>query len=213
MENGRKPRIGVLAIQGAVQEHIDSIHQAGGDTVEIRLPSHITDIDGIILPGGESTAMAIVGERWGLFPALQDWVKNGRPIWGTCAGMILLSDHAIKQKTGGQALIGGLDVNVCRNYFGPQIHSQTMSLEIPLEMKSSLLPTSPSKGTELDVETKCEAVFIRAPAILKVGPSVTVLAKIKASPCDDIEVIVAVRQGDILATAFHPELTSDIRWH
>eukprot|EP00607_Mallomonas_marina_P005605 CAMPEP_0182430290 /NCGR_PEP_ID=MMETSP1167-20130531/39170_1 /TAXON_ID=2988 /ORGANISM="Mallomonas Sp, Strain CCMP3275" /LENGTH=88 /DNA_ID=CAMNT_0024615217 /DNA_START=14 /DNA_END=276 /DNA_ORIENTATION=+ len=82
----KKIRIGVLAIQGAVEEHMNSVRNAGGEAVEIKLPSHIHDIDGIILPGGESTAMAIVAEKWGLFPALREWVANDRPIWGTCAG-------------------------------------------------------------------------------------------------------------------------------
>lgn len=275
----RKVRIGVLAIQGAVQEHIESVQRAGGDTVEIKLPQQISDIDGIILPGGESTAMAIVGEKWGLFPALKEWVSSGRPIWGTCAGMILLSDHAIKQRTGGQALVGGLDVHVCRNYFGAQIHSTSMSLQLPIDMSETVRERQ-GEGSDVqpssDGRNSCNAVFIRAPAILKTGPSVQVLASIRAAPCeaareevlrllrphdndcagdagapsdvsfaeqqdkdvneDDVQVdvddaeegsrkrrrtqgseefqvVVAARQGNILATAFHPELTDDLRWH
>lgn len=247
-----KPKIGILAIQGAVKEHVEAISISGAETIEIRQAHQITaDLDGIILPGGESTTMAIVGERWGLFPLLKEWVQLGKPIWGTCAGMILLSDHAIKQQNGGQSLVGGLDVHVCRNYFGSQIHSRSLTLQLPEEMMSISANSNTTTITAAE-KSNCDAVFIRAPAILTIGPAVKTLATIRAAPCkaahdevyrllfgdsvekeDDasisrkrarmegtdepeeekLEVRVAVRQGNILATAFHPELTSDRRWH
>lgn len=242
--------IGVLALQGAVEEHVKAIRTAAQylivefptlnvDVREIKLPDHMLHVDGIIIPGGESTAMAIIGERWGLFDPLKQWVEEGRPIWGTCAGMILLSDHAIKQREGGQALVGGLDVHVCRNFFGSQIQSSEY------ELSASFLSSKEQFGDVGDTGL-FTAVFIRAPAILKAGPAVAVLATIRATPHESVraeiaevlgsmtdkrtkelegsrkytdgeaaklEVIVAVRQGNILATAFHPELTNDVRWH
>jgi pyridoxal 5'-phosphate synthase pdxT subunit len=203
--------------------------------------------------------MAIVGERWGLFPKLKDWVAEKKPIWGTCAGMILLSDHAIKQAIGGQSLVGGLDVHVCRNFFGSQIYS--CEVDIILEPVTSAALNS--DNTALAAADRCPAVFIRAPAILSAGPNVDILATMIAKPhksarsdvqklivaakesadsnsstidstdkhsnkqirvssiidsTGDIdgssfEVFVAVRQDNILATAFHPELTEDTRWH
>eukprot|EP01035_Chromulina_nebulosa_P017297 gene17297-22834_t len=157
----------LTVILGAVEEHAICIKKLGAKTKEIRLPIDFQGIDGIILPGGESTAMAIVGEEYGLFPELKKWVQSGKPIWGTCAGMILLSDHAIKQKEGGQSLVGGLDVHICRNFFGPQINSCKVDLSTSIEgMDSSKFP----------------AVFIRAPAIIHIGSEVTKLAEMKAIP-------------------------------
>lgn len=185
--------IGVLALQGAFIEHIAKIRLLGVAAVEVRKPEQLEGLAGLILPGGESTAMGLVAERWGLVEPLRTWVGSGRPIWGTCAGMILLADRAVGQKRGGQPLIGGLDVTVNRNYFGRQSQSFETLLEVPL----------------LGVEP-CPAIFIRAPAIIEAGPKVEVLAH--AAGHDEI-VIVAVRQANILATAFHPELTADLRWH
>ena len=257
------PLIGIFAIQGAVEEHANCVKKCGGHVKEIRMPKDFDGVDGIILPGGESTTMAIVGERWGLFPKLRDWVSENKPIWGTCAGMILLSDHAIKQSSDGQSLVGGLDVQVCRNFFG----SQMQSCDMEINMDPSMSTTDERKILSGDVGTKCQAIFIRAPAILSVGPDVEVLASVEARPhvsakaavlklieeeglndktntkkrristhrpvvdvdkCntshsgpsgnfgeadEEVEVFVAVQKGNILATAFHPELTDDIRWH
>ena len=150
-------------------------------------------LHGLILPGGESTTMGLVAERWGLVAPLRAWVREGRPIWGTCAGMILLADRAVGQKQGGQPLIGGLDVTVNRNYFGRQNESFETLLAVPR------LGEAPFR-----------AVFIRAPAIVESGPNVAVLAQV---PGRDELVTVAALQGKILATAFHPELTDDRRWH
>lgn len=218
--------IGVLAIQGAVEEHINMIEGIGCKGKEIRNPQDIEGVDGIILPGGESTAMSIIGEENGLFTALKSFVQTNKPIWGTCAGMILLSDHACNKARCGQSLVGGLDVQVCRNYFGSQIHSCVLSVSIPEGVFTK------------DDDTPFSAVFIRAPAILKIGKDVTVLGTLRArphlsavtevesilslpplAPTDEgavpreIDVYVAVQQGNILATAFHPELTKDLRWH
>eukprot|EP01033_Poteriospumella_lacustris_P019333 gene19333-13981_t len=218
--------IGVMAIQGAVEEHMNSVRAVGHRSKEIRVPEDMNDVDGIILPGGESTAMAIVGEKRGLFPELKRWVAEGRPIWGTCAGMILLSNHAVKQKEGGQALLGGLDVQVCRNFFGSQLYSD--ALDIKMEIEDALLSN--------DSSDPIRGVFIRAPAILTAGEGVEVIASLEAKPHvsataevlkvvassdgkiemtadGKVRVIVAVQQGNILATAFHPELTPDLRWH
>mmetsp|Transcript_31809 Transcript_31809/g.30328 ORF Transcript_31809/g.30328 Transcript_31809/m.30328 type:complete len:263 (-) Transcript_31809:73-861(-) len=242
------PVVGIFAIQGAVSEHSDCVKKCGGIVKEIRMPQDFEGVDGIILPGGESTTMSIVGEKWGLFPKLKDWVAEKNPIWGTCAGMILLSDHAIKQAKGGQSLVGGLDVHVCRNFFGSQVHSCQVDISINASHNIPAFSTS-----------ACPAVFIRAPAILSIGPEVEVLASMVAKPHkaarddvikmmdsvglvnsmsdstidaalptakrqrlskvivteseDSFEVFVAVQQGNILATSFHPELTEDIRWH
>jgi 5'-phosphate synthase pdxT subunit len=221
--------VGVLAIQGAVEEHMDMIKEVGCVAKEIRNPQDIEGVDGIILPGGESTAMSIICEENGVFAALRSYVQNKKPIWGTCAGMILLSDHAFNKAKCGQSLVGGLDVHVCRNYFGSQIHS-------------CVLPVTVSEGVfAKDDDKPFSAVLIRAPAILKVGNDVTVLGSLRAKPHvsavpevesllslpplppteagaegpgpREIEVYVAVQQGNILATAFHPELTRDLRWH
>lgn len=240
--------IGVLAIQGAVEEHVVRVQRAGATAKEVRNPVDLEGVDGMILPGGESTAMSIVGEQNGIFPALKQFVQSGKPAWGTCAGMILLSDHAIKKANCGQTLIGGLDVHVCRNFFGSQAHSSIL----PINLVEGFLPVEEGKSA---VYKSC---FIRAPAILKVGPGVRVLGTLKAKPhtsavaevaaliagkaleglppppgsaassssgsgngssdssseeAQEIEVTIAVQQGNILATAFHPELMEDLRWH
>lgn len=227
--------IGVLAVQGAVSEHLDCIKKLGHNGKLVYYPRDFDDLDGLILPGGESTTMAIVCEESGLFDPLRKWVKDDKkPTYGTCAGMILLSDHAIKTADGGQSLLGGLDVYVCRNYFGSQIYSTTVNIE------------SSSLAARGDESPTFPAVFIRAPAILKVGSEVETLATVTAPPHrsarsdvltllgldpneqivsangpvsrslnseEKFEVKIAVRQGNILATAFHPELTNDLRWH
>jgi 5'-phosphate synthase pdxT subunit len=185
--------VGVLALQGAFAEHVAMLRDLGASVVEVRKPQHLEGIDGLVMPGGESTAMGLVAERWGLVEPLRAWVRSGKPVWGTCAGMILLADHAVGQKQGGQPLIGGLDVTVNRNYFG----RQNQSFEVLLD--------APALGAE-----PFRAIFIRAPAILQAGQGVEILA---AAPGHGEQVIVAVRQGAILATAFHPELTGDPRWH
>jgi 5'-phosphate synthase pdxT subunit len=187
-------KIGVLALQGAFLEHIKILRRLGVETVEVRKPEQLAGLDGLIIPGGESTTMGLVAEQWGLVEPLKEWVHGGHPTWGTCAGMILLADRATGQKQGGQPLLGGLDVTVNRNYFG----RQTESFETLL--------TVPALG-----EAPVRAVFIRAPAITETGEQVERLAELETANGE--RVVVAVRQGPLLATAFHPELTDDDRWH
>lgn len=189
-------RLGVLALQGAFREHIAMLKRLNVEVVEVRLAQDLDGLDGLIIPGGESTSMGLVAERWGLVEPLRRWVQGGKPTWGTCAGMILLAENATGQKLGGQALIGGLDVTVNRNYFGRQVDSFEADLEVP------------ALG-----DTPFHAVFIRAPAITAVAEGIETLATVASIGDETESVIAAVRKGPILATAFHPELTDDLRWH
>ncbi len=190
-------RIGVLALQGAFREHCHRLAEIGVDAIEVRLPFELQALDGLIIPGGESTTMGKLAESYGLVEPLRQFSRE-RPVWGTCAGMILLAEHASGQKQGGQPLIGGLEITVDRNYFGRQIDSFEVDLAVP---------ALAGYGADGDPERAFHAVFIRAPAVVAVGPAVEVLARLP----DDV--IVAVRQGRILATAFHPELSQDLRFH
>ncbi|KAF7805573.1 putative pyridoxal 5'-phosphate synthase subunit PDX2 [Senna tora] len=186
-----------------------SLRRLGVKSVEIRKPEQLQDVTSLIIPGGESTTMAKLAEYHNLFPALREFVKIGKPVWGTCAGLIFLANKAVGQKTGGQELIGGLDCTVHRNFFGSQIQSFEEEISVP-ELASSEGGPETFRG-----------IFIRAPAILEVGPEVQVLADYTVPSNRVLEenveaerkVIIAVRQGSILATAFHPELTADTRWH
>ena len=189
-------RLGVLALQGAFREHIAMLKRLNVEAVEVRLAQELDGLDGLIIPGGESTSMGLVAERWGLVEPLRRWVRGGKPTWGTCAGMILLAENATGQKLGGQALIGGLDVTVNRNYFGRQVDSFEANLDVPA------LGDAPF-----------HAVFIRAPAITAVAEGIETLATVASLGDETESVIAAVRKGPILATAFHPELTDDLRWH
>ncbi|KAL1827640.1 hypothetical protein ACET3Z_006052 [Daucus carota] len=204
--------VGVLALQGSFNEHIAALRRIGARGVEIRKAEQLQNVTSLIIPGGESTTMAKLAELNNLFPALREFVKMGKPVWGTCAGLIFLADRATGQKIGGQELIGGLDCTVHRNFFGSQIQSFEAELLVPEIVVKEGGPPS------------FRAVFIRAPAILEVGPEVEVLADVPypsdknvSQEPEDAEVpkkaIVAVRQRNILATAFHPELTADTRWH
>ncbi|KAL6512417.1 Pyridoxal biosynthesis protein pdx2 [Orobanche hederae] len=211
--------VGVLALQGSFNEHIAALRRIGAKGVEIRKPEQLQNVTSLIIPGGESTTMAKLAEYHNLFPALREFVKMGKPVWGTCAGLIFLADRATGQKTGGQQLIGGLNCTVHRNFFGSQIQSFEAELLVPEIVVKEGGPPS------------FRGVFIRAPAILEVGPEVEVLADIPypyninivsdSAPQRQEEydagspkkAIVAVKQGNILATAFHPELTADTRWH
>nr|GMD73550.1 probable pyridoxal 5'-phosphate synthase subunit PDX2 [Ipomoea batatas] len=199
--------VGVLALQGSFNEHIAALRRLGVKGIEIRKAEQLQSVSSLIIPGGESTTMAKLAEFHNLFPALREFVKMGKPVWGTCAGLIFLADKAVGQKTGGQELIGGLNCTVHRNFFGSQIQSFETELAIPeVAAKEGGPPTF-------------RAVFIRAPAILEVGPDVQILADVPASSVitesaeSGQKVIVAVKQGNMLATAFHPELTADTRWH
>ncbi|KAL4446745.1 hypothetical protein ABPG77_007989 [Micractinium sp. CCAP 211/92] len=203
-----KLRIGVLALQGSFREHMTLLRRIPGvEPVEVRTKEELDSVAGLIIPGGESTTMALVAERWGLIPELRSFAASKRPIWGTCAGLIFLANRASGMKEGGQALLGGLDCMVQRNFFGAQINSFETQLPAP-----QCLPRS------TDASDTFRAVFIRAPAITETGPGVEVLAQYKltaeeAAAQGHDSVVVAVRSGPLMATAFHPELTQDSRWH
>ncbi|MFL7791382.1 MAG: pyridoxal 5'-phosphate synthase glutaminase subunit PdxT [Anaerolineae bacterium] len=181
--------IGVLALQGAFIEHEQVLKRIGVEAVEVRLPEHLDRLDGLIIPGGESTTIGKVARRWGLLEPLLAFARSGRPLWGTCAGMIFIAKDVVDGKPD-QPLLALLDVTVRRNAFGRQVDSFEADLDVP------------ALGDE-----PFHAVFIRAPLIERVGEGVEVLAKLGD------EMIVAVRQGNLLATAFHPELTEDDRFH
>lgn len=183
-------RIGVLALQGAFVEHEQMLRRLGAEAVEVRLPAHLAGLHGLILPGGESTTVGKLAVTYGLLEPLQRRARQGFPIWGTCAGMILLARESV-DGVPGQPLIGAMDIVVRRNAFGRQVNSFEAHVEVP------------ALG-----DIPFHAVFIRAPLIEATGPDVTVLARL---PEDDG--IVAARQGHLLATAFHPELTDDPRFH
>ncbi|XP_044506452.1 probable pyridoxal 5'-phosphate synthase subunit PDX2 [Mangifera indica] len=210
--------VGVLALQGSFNEHIAALRKLGVKGVEIRKPEQLQNVSSLIIPGGESTTMAKLAEYHNLFPALREFVKMGKPVWGTCAGLIFLANKAVGQKIGGQDLIGGLDCTVHRNFFGSQIQSFEAELLVP-ELASKEGGPETFRG-----------IFIRAPAVLEVGPEVEVLVDYSVpsnkvlyssstveiqeeNVMPDTKVIVAVKQGNLLATAFHPELTADTRWH
>ncbi|KAJ3194928.1 hypothetical protein HK101_001538 [Irineochytrium annulatum] len=154
-------------------------------------------VDALIIPGGESTTMALVAERTGLLDALREWVKADKPVWGVCAGMILLSNDVSATKQGGQKTIGGLDISVKRNAFGTQLDSFQMNISIPA------LGDSPFPG-----------VFIRAPVVevVKGDSVIEVIGRLNGQTKRG-DAVVAVRQANILACAFHPELTGDDRFH
>ncbi|KAJ8751533.1 hypothetical protein K2173_016767 [Erythroxylum novogranatense] len=210
--------VGVLALQGSFNEHIAALRRLGVKGVEIRKPEELDNVSSLIIPGGESTTMAKLAELHNLFPALREFVKLGKPVWGTCAGLIFLANKAYGQKTGGQELIGGIDCTVHRNYFGSQLQSFEAELSVPVVV-------SKEGGPET-----FRGIFIRAPAVLEVGPEVEVLAEYPVPSTNVLysssgvqiqeengvpenKVIVALKQGNLLATAFHPELTADTRWH
>jgi 5'-phosphate synthase pdxT subunit len=180
-------RIGVLALQGAFREHLDTLRAIGVEGVRVREPADLAGVSGLILPGGESTTMRQLIDRWGLHEPILELADRGAPIFGTCAGMIVLATEI----AGGQPpILPLLDVTVERNAFGRQLDSFESELEVPILGR-----------------TPVHAVFIRAPIIDRVGPEVEVLARL-----DDGR-IVAVRQRNILATAFHPELAGETRFH
>lgn len=181
-------RIGVLALQGDVREHVAALHDAGVATVAVRRPEDLDGIDGLVLPGGESTTMGKLAHSFGVLEPLQAAVAAGLPFYGSCAGMILLAREVLDGKAG-QPLVGGLDIAVRRNAFGRQVASFEAAVDV--------------RGV---VGGPVSGVFIRAPWVESVGDDVEVLAEHAGR-------IVAVRQGDVLATSFHPELTGDRRVH
>jgi pyridoxal 5'-phosphate synthase pdxT subunit len=196
-------------VHTSVWQHMALLNRlAGVVTSEVRTVEQLESCDALVIPGGESTTMALIAEQWGLLPALQQFANDGNPVWGTCAGLIFLANRLTAGgKKGGQKLIGGLDVEVHRNFFGAQIDSFEAQLPVP--------PCLAEQGGAPTVR----GVFIRAPAIIDVGPGVEVLATYTLTKEELIQaqgresVIVAVRSKNLMATSFHPELTNDIRWH
>jgi 5'-phosphate synthase pdxT subunit len=182
-------KIGVLALQGAFVEHEKILTRIGVEVVEVRLPEHLENLDGLIIPGGESTTIGKVARQWELLEPLRAFARSGCPLWGTCAGMIFIAKDVVDGKPD-QPLLALMDVTVRRNAFGRQVDSFEADLDVP------------ALGNE-----PFHAVFIRAPFIERVGEEVKVLARL------DDGTVVAVRQGNLLATAFHPELTEDDRFH
>jgi 5'-phosphate synthase pdxT subunit len=181
-------KVGVLALQGDVREHIQSLLACNVEAVAVRRAEEIESIDALVLPGGESTTIAQLAEVFGIFDLIKNKIKNGMPVYGSCAGMILLAEEILDAKVG-QKSFGGLDITVRRNAFGRQVDSFESDIEF-------------NDGSEQLVR----AVFIRAPWVEKVSNEVQVLAAINAHP-------VAVRSKTALATSFHPELTGDHRIH
>lgn len=179
--------VGVLALQGDVREHVRALASTGVQVRPVRATADLVGLDGIVLPGGESSAIGRLLEVFGMLQPLRDELVAGLPAFGSCAGMVLLADEVVGGLAG-QPLLGGLDVTLRRNAFGTQVHSFEAALEL----------------TGLD--SPVHAVFIRAPWVERAGPAVEVLATINGHP-------VAVRQGRLLATSFHPELTGDVRVH
>lgn len=179
-------KIGVLAIQGDFAEHIVMLKHLGAETAEVRLPAHLDGLEGLIMPGGESTTIGKLAVDYGLLEPLREFGKI-RPVWGTCAGAILLSKDARRD----QPLLGLMDITVQRNGFGRQVDSFEADLAIP----------------ELGEGGPYHAIFIRAPIIESVDGDAKILSKLSDGR------IVAAQEGNLLATSFHPELTRDERFH
>ncbi len=187
-------KVGVLALQGDFIEHVQILRSLGVNAVEVRKPEQLADLDGLIIPGGESTTFGKLATEFGLVEPIRAMCQSGKPVWGTCAGMIFLAKDAGRT----QPLLGVLDVQVKRNAFGRQVDSFEVDLDVPA-LNAVKDGTNPARSFH--------AIFIRAPLIEKVGKGVDVLAKL------DDGTIVAARQGNLLATSFHPELTKDTRFH
>ena len=180
-------RIGVLALQGDVREHVASLESLGVETLTVRRPGELAQCDGLVLPGGESTTMIKLARIFELLDPLRERIRGGMPAFGTCAGMILLAERIV-DGVDGQETIGGLDITVRRNAFGRQVDSFEGEIAV--------------KGLDEPVH----GVFIRAPWVEETGPGVQVLATSNGHA-------VAVRQGHLLATSFHPEVGADARMH
>ncbi|KAK4233036.1 PdxT/SNO family [Achaetomium macrosporum] len=223
--------VGVLALQGGVVEHLNLLRKAAAHILssppppeskaedlpeftftEVRTPQQLAQCDALIIPGGESTTMAIVAQRLGLLEPLREFVKvQHKPVWGTCAGLVMLAEQVSATKQGGQELVGGLDVRVLRNKFGTQLQSFVAGLELGFL----------EKGGEAE---PFRAVFIRAPVVEEVniatqreekgnGPVEVLGVYQQGQGKEGNKDIVAVRQGNVFGTSFHPELTDDARIH
>jgi pyridoxal 5'-phosphate synthase pdxT subunit len=184
--------IGVLAVQGDVREHLRVLTELGARAHPVRRPTELAGLDGLVIPGGESTTMDKLVRAFDLFTPLREAIAGGLPVYGSCAGLIMLADRLVEPSRDQQTL-GGLDITVRRNAFGRQVDS--FEEDIPF--------------TGLDAPVR--AVFIRAPWVEETGPGVEVLARVEGGEAAGR--IVAVRQGPLLATSFHPEVTGDTRVH
>ncbi len=186
------PTIGVFALQGDVREHLRVLSGLGAAPMTVRRPAELDACDGLVLPGGESTTMAKLARTFDLFEPLRQRIKEGMPAFGTCAGMIMLADR-IEDGAADQETLGGLDATVRRNAFGRQVDSFEGDVDFA------------------GVEGRVHAVFIRAPWVEETGHGVDVLARVEEGPAAGR--IVAVRQGNLMATSFHPEVGGDARIH
>ncbi len=186
-------KIGVLALQGAFREHVQMLRSLGAEACEVRQRPELQGLDGLIIPGGESTTIGKIAVEYGLIAPIRELIQAGKPVWGTCAGMIVLAKDVGRK----QPLVGVMDVQVKRNAFGRQVDSFETNLDVP-----ALDKLANGSGPH-----PFHAIFIRAPLIDQVGPGVEVLARLEEGT------IVAARQGQLLATSFHPELTDDTRFH
>jgi 5'-phosphate synthase pdxT subunit len=184
--------IGVLALQGDFAEHEAALLKLRSSTREVRLPEHLRGLDGLIIPGGESTTFCRLMKDFNLVEPLRAFVRTGAPVWGTCAGMIVLAKHASDLEF---PTLEALDISVLRNAYGRQVDSFEADITV-----------------QAIGEQPFHAVFIRAPVVESVGPGVAVLASVREERTGE-ERAVAVRQGHIMATSFHPELTDDTRMH
>jgi 5'-phosphate synthase pdxT subunit len=182
-------RVGVLALQGDFREHIAVLSSLGADAVGVRRPSELAEVDGLIIPGGESSVMDKLSRLFDLAEPLKAAIASGLPVWGTCAGLIMLADTVLDGIEGQQSL-GGLEIAVRRNAFGSQLDSFETDLDIPVIGEPAL-----------------HAVFIRAPIVETASSAVATLASLPDGR------VVAVEQGNLLGTSFHPEMTGDTRFH
>ena len=187
------PLVGVLALQGDVSEHVDALEAVGARATTVRRPAELAAVDALVVPGGESTTMDKLARRWGLHEAVTERIAAGMPAYGSCAGMIMLADRLV-DGIEGQQTFGGLDVLVRRNAFGRQVES----------FEEDLAVAGVDGGP-------VRAAFIRAPWVEATGPDVEVLARVGTAAAAGT--VVAVRQGRLLATSFHPEITGDTRVH
>lgn len=177
--------VGVCAIQGDFSKHEESLSRAGAESLQVRTPEDLARVDRLIIPGGESTTVGLLMERYGLGPAIRDRAEQGLPVWGTCMGMIMMASRVEGRD---QYTLNLLDITVRRNAFGAQVHS----FEEPVAVRG--------------LEEPVMGVFIRAPVVAELGQGVEALSWCKGE-------VVAVRKGSLLGTSFHPELTEDIRLH
>lgn len=181
--------VGVLALQGDFREHLAVVRGLGAEAVPVRRPEELEAVRGLIIPGGESSVMDKLARTFGLFEPLRSAIASGLPVYGTCAGLIMLADRLV-DAIDGQRSLGGLDVTVRRNAFGSQLDSFETDIDVPVVG-----------------EPPMHAVFIRAPVVEEVGSGVTVLGSLHDGR------IVAVEQGNLVGTSFHPEMTGDTRFH